>query len=40
MLSAVLTGPRRHHHIAHNYRQQRDQAFAVWREITGMAAAA
>ncbi len=32
--------PRRHRLTAHNYRQQRDQAFATWREATGVAAAA
>ena len=32
--------PRRHRLTAQDYREQRDQAFAVWREVTGMAAAA
>jgi len=32
--------PRRHRLTAHDYRQQRDQAFAHWREVTGVAAAA
>ena len=32
--------PRRHRLTATAYRQRRDRAFATWREVTGMAAAA
>jgi putative transposase len=32
--------PRRHRLTAHNYRQQRDDAFTTWREVTGVAVAA
>jgi putative transposase len=37
---ASLFRPRRHRLIATAYRQRRDHAFAIWREVTGVAAAA